>query len=220
MIGEVLDGIDGPGRYEDIVVRGVPLTVYRYEALSEAIRQAGDFYEADILDELREMYPTQRTIVDVGANIGNHSAYWSAFVPNTAIHAFEPVPDNYELLLLNAPDAVCHPCALSWGRHRVAMKIDRVNMGRSSFSTLGDFWTTARALDSFHLEDVTLIKIDVEGVEAAVIGGAKETISQWHPALVVEDWNDSVGLYLADNDITGYRRTREWPGSNALWEWS
>ena len=99
--------------HEVVTVRGIPLTVYQTEAVSEVIRQTGDFYEAAILDELREMFPTQRTIVDVGANIGNHSAYWSAFVPHTAIHAFEPVPNNYELLIKNAPGAVCHPAALS-----------------------------------------------------------------------------------------------------------
>ena len=75
--------------HEVVTVRGIPLTVYQHEAVSEVIRQTGDFYEADILDELREMYPTQRTIVDVGANIGNHSAYWllGVFFETTVIQS-------------------------------------------------------------------------------------------------------------------------------------
>ncbi len=205
--------------HEVVTVRGIPLTVYQHEAVSEVIRQTGDFYEADILDELREMYPTQRTIVDVGANIGNHSAYWSAFVPNTAIHAFEPVPDNYELLLLNAPGAVCHPSALSDRTGRVAIQVDRVNMGRGYVTRHGEYKVIARQLDAFKLEDVTLIKLDVEGHEGKVLMGAWGTVGRWHPAIVVEDEWDAFGDHLMWAGISGYRRTREWPGHNDLWEW-
>ena len=121
--------------------------------MSEVIRQTGDFYEAAILDELREMYPEQRTIVDVGANIGNHAAYWQAFVPHTLLHCFEPIPDNYELLLLNAPGAVNHPCALSDVNGWLRMRLDPVNMGRSHVvNTRGDLKVNARRLDSFGLE--------------------------------------------------------------------
>jgi len=208
--------------HEVVTVRGIPLTVYQHEAVSEVIRQTGDFYEADILDELREMYPTQRTIVDVGANIGNHSAYWSAFVPNTAIHAFEPVPDNYELLVKNVPDAVCHPSALSERSGRLKIELDRVNMGRGHVVTMDAgpaLWVTARSLDAFGLDDVSLIKLDVEGHEGKVLGGAVWTIGHSHTAIVVEDEWDEVGDHLMWLGIKGYRKTREWPGHNDLWEW-
>ncbi len=205
--------------HEVVTVRGIPLTVYQHEAVSEVIRQTGDFYEADILDELREMFPTQRTIVDVGANIGNHSAYWSAFVPNTAIHAFEPVPDNYELLLKNAPSAVCHPSALSDHVGRVAITMDRQNMGRGQVTRHGDIKVTARTLDEFAMQDVSLIKIDVEGHELPVTLGARRTIGRWKPAIVVEDEFDDFAWHLLAAGLVGYRRTREWPGHNDLWEW-
>ena len=196
------------------------MTVYAQEAVSEVIRQTGDFYEADILDELREMYPVQRTIVDVGANIGNHAAYWSAFVPHTAMHCFEPVPDNYELLLLNAPGAVCHPAALSDVQGRVKMAADWQNMGRSHIARRGDFRVTTRTLDTFHLDDVSLLKIDVEGYEGKVLMGARRTVMRSHPAIVVEDEHDAFGDHLMWAGISGYRKTREWSGANDLWEWS
>lgn len=198
----------------------MPLTVYRYEAVSEAIRQAGDFYEADMLDELRERFPTQRTIVDVGANIGNHAAYWTAFVPHTELHAFEPVPDNYELLLLNAPGAVCHPSALSDDTRRVAMAVDWQNMGRSHVARHGEYKVVARTLDSFGLDDVTLVKIDTEGHERQIVFGARQTIARCHPAIVVEDELGWFDHYLRAAGIDGYRQTSEWAGANALWEWA
>lgn len=204
-------------------LRGIRLALYQYEAVSEAIRQAGDFYEAVILDELRERFPVQRTIVDVGANVGNHSAYWSAFVPHTAIHAFEPVPSNYNILRLNLrgnPRAACHPTALSNCIGWALMEIDNVNMGRSRLAAGGTIRVAVASLDSFELEDVTLIKIDAEGHEPHVLAGARHTVARWHPAILVEDNDGRFDDHLAEAGVEGYRRTREWAGANSLWEWS
>jgi FkbM family methyltransferase len=41
-------------------------------------------------------------------------------------------------------------------------------------------------LDSYELLDISLIKIDVEGHEAAVLGGAVRTIERERPTLIVE----------------------------------
>ncbi|GGH17223.1 hypothetical protein GCM10007036_18510 [Alsobacter metallidurans] len=46
--------------------------------------------------------------------------------------------------------------------------------------------TPVRRLDAWRLDDVAVIKIDVEGHEAAVLAGARETILRNRPALVVE----------------------------------
>jgi FkbM family methyltransferase len=43
-----------------------------------------------------------------------------------------------------------------------------------------------RTLDSFSLNDVNLIKIDVEGLELEVLRGARETLARCRPAIVVE----------------------------------
>jgi hypothetical protein len=41
-------------------------------------------------------------------------------------------------------------------------------------------------LDDFAFEDVSLIKIDVEGHERSVIAGARRTIERWRPTFIVE----------------------------------
>jgi len=43
-----------------------------------------------------------------------------------------------------------------------------------------------RALDSYRLDDVVFIKIDVEGHEEAVLAGAGETLSRAKPVLLIE----------------------------------
>ena len=100
------------------------------------------------------------------------------------------------------------------------MAADWQNMGRSHIARRGDFRVTTRTLDTFHLDDVSLIKIDVEGYEGKVLMGARLTVERSHPAIVVEDEYDAFGDHLMWAGLTGYRKTREWPGANDLWEWS
>lgn len=203
-------------------LRGVKLALYQYEAVSEAIRQAGDFYEAAILDELRERLPWHRTIVDAGANIGNHSAYWSAFVPHDRLLAFEPIESNYRLLCLNVAGnarATCYQAALSDKAGHLQMQLDEVNMGRSRIVPDGPIDVRAMTLDSLRLRDVTLLKIDTEGHELRVLAGALRTIARCHPAILVEDESGRFGEGLAEAGFA-YRETRSWPGANHLWEWA
>lgn len=48
-----------------------------------------------------------------------------------------------------------------------------------------------RSLDSYHLQNVTAMKIDVEGMEAQVVAGAKETIQRDRPILYIEIFKSS-----------------------------
>lgn len=43
-----------------------------------------------------------------------------------------------------------------------------------------------RSLDSYGFDNVTFIKIDVEGHEESVLAGARETLERCHPTLLVE----------------------------------
>jgi FkbM family methyltransferase len=45
-----------------------------------------------------------------------------------------------------------------------------------------------RTLDSFRLENVGCIKIDVEGFEKEVLMGSTETIRRWKPTILFESW--------------------------------
>jgi hypothetical protein len=49
-----------------------------------------------------------------------------------------------------------------------------------------------RTLDSFHFEDITLLKIDVEGSELDVLKGGVETIKTFRPAIWIEMHQDEV----------------------------
>ena len=198
-------------------VRGVRVYLYEHEAVCSAILAAEDFYEAAILDDLAKRYPTHATIVDVGAHIGNHTIYWSAFVPHDAIYAFEPVPTNYALLLANTadkPGVRTIRAALSDHDGVERMELDPVNMGRCRIDRDGPLPVAVMRLDDLDLVGVTLIKVDVEGHQAEVLAGARSTILRGRPVLLVEDGEGTAEDALAGLD---YRLEASYPGSNDLW---
>lgn len=199
--------------------------------VSDHIRTTLDFWEADILDELRERLATMRpgVLVDVGAMIGNHTAYLASFVEHTAIHAFEPAPINVGLLRINVSHfrkVVIHPVALSDRRQRLAMSVERGNRGHavvlatdpwSEPDKVETVWEVdAMALDELELDDVRLIKIDVEWHEPQVLAGAQATIERCHPLIVIEDWKHEYGALLP-----GYRLAKSWEQEHQtfLYEW-
>lgn len=168
--------------------------------VSDAIRATGTWYEAAILEELDRRLPDRGTIVDAGAMIGNHTRFLALAKPHATVLAFEPFGPNLELLRANTADlanVVVRPWALSdRARLAVPMAADPKNLGHVAIietdpwpqpgmmATLAD----AVALDAFELDDVTLLKVDVEWHEPQVLAGAVRTIERWRPLIVIEDW--------------------------------
>ena len=177
--------------------------------VSDVIRETGDFYEAAILDYLLRTFTRVGAIVDVGAMIGNHTVYFATYLPHSIVHAFEPLAANLTLLRTNVADlnVKVHPLALSDHDGTVRLEVpDRTNYGHAVIGSDGEV-VQARPLDAFAFLDVSLIKIDVEGHEAQVLAGAKETIARCQPWLVVEDWS---GPHPPD----GYRLQRSWEATH------
>jgi FkbM family methyltransferase len=219
-------------------VRGVPLALHQSpDYVSDHIRRTGEFYEADVLDAIRDRLWAQTArgrepgvLVDAGAMIGNHTVYLAEFAPHSAIHAFEPAPVNLGLLKVNTAhyrNVHVHTIALSDKAGRLAMSVHRENRGHATVAAT-DPWpepdavdtvweADARTLDSYGFEDVRLIKIDVEWHEPQVLAGAAVTIERWHPLIVIEDWGNVYGSLLP-----GYRLAAEWEQAHQtfLYEWA
>jgi FkbM family methyltransferase len=184
------------------VIRGVNLELHpQGEALSDHIRRENDFFEAEILDYLAEYHRKQKTIVDIGANIGNHSVYFANFLEYENILCFEPIPANFDLLRKNMapyPNVGLAEMAVSDMTHSISMRENRGNMGASSVHIEGEIRVLSTSLDRIGLQDVTLMKIDVEGHEPQVLDGAMETMYRCHPLILIEDWENKYDGLLKD----------------------
>lgn len=134
-------------------------------------------------------------VLDVGANIGVYTVV--AARKGARVVAFEPNPEAratlHENLILNEIDDEVRisPNALAdfSGPARFTTNLEECNHLNDVAAGAGEL-VTVRELDSLEWVDkpVTLIKIDVEGFDEAVLRGARRTLLRDRPVLIIETW--------------------------------
>lgn len=174
------------------------LGIFAFEHVGQHIELSGA-YEKDELEAFFSWAEAVRpgvfaggSALDVGANVGNHAVRFSRKFRE--VTAFEPMAETYGLLAYNARLAGnlrCHRVAISDADGAAQLRVVEANRGASRIEPSGGSGletVVMRRLDSFAGEcrDVRLIKIDVEGHEAAVIEGAKAIIARDRPLIVLE----------------------------------
>jgi FkbM family methyltransferase len=137
-------------------------------------------------------------VIEAGANIGAHTVHIANLVgAHGLVLAFEPQGAIYELLCANiALNELFHvrPYHGALGRDPGTIKVPVLDYGsESNFGGLSLSDSSAGedvplfALDSFALPALRMLKVDVEGMEAEVLSGARETIGRLRPILYVEN---------------------------------
>lgn len=136
--------------------------------------------------------------VDVGAHIGIHSLLVAA--SGYDVHAFEPHPANQRLLRcsrlvngnLTRAHLTLHPVALGETDGSLCMTFSEGNRGNTFLTTCTPDLphVDIRTLDAYWSEDmqgrqITLLKIDVEGYEAAALRGAHQMMTK-NPPLAIQ----------------------------------
>lgn len=166
----------------------------RPDHLFNYFSEHGDFYELDLLQEVRSLYRRGSHIIDVGANIGNHTVYFARMLAAKVL-AFEPFEQSREILLANVAANGCadlvriEPSALgdSPGRAR-AHSPNAANLGMVSVTADDAGELTIGRLDDYVTlgMDVSILKIDVEGGELPVLRGAARTLAICRPHVFAE----------------------------------
>lgn len=143
-------------------------------AIPELVDQ--DMYRVgDLVYSLRD---TDGPVLDCGAHIGVFSCVLAAHGLSNPIHAFEPEPANYELLVKNAqkyPTISTINKAVGCGEAQLCLT-DCGGTGRwSAVPRDGDGRASIRveAVDLYdyirNLDRVALLKLDLEGFEAEIL---------------------------------------------------
>lgn len=174
--------------------RGNKLICYANDAIGNAINASG-FYELTELNAVFSFFSPLHNefkdaeALDVGANIGNHSIYFSRFFG--CVRAFEPHPVTFEILNINAKlyhKIEAFNCGLSEVSGYVEMEENSTNLGGSRIVSHGSFKVKVCRLDDIDLNPskIKLIKLDVEGHEAAVLRGGSNLIAVAQPIILFE----------------------------------
>lgn len=140
------------------------------------------------------------TVVDVGANIGNHSLYFVKECKANKVIAFEPIKETFKILKKNIEinelkgRIIPYNCGIGDKNiNGFANGYNMANIGATSLREAMDGNIEIHTLDDFEIEDnIVLIKIDVEGFEGKVIKGALKTIERCHPIIMLESWENET----------------------------
>src|SRR6185369_12442055 len=163
---------------------GHPVVLHGFDGdhVTRTIQKNKNFYEAEMLGHITTLEPTN-SIVDVGANIGNHSVYFGLFTDAQEVIAIEPYPPAAKLLTINlaanklGSKVVQYNCAVGAKTGVVGLQPGkRSNMGNTKVVSGHDI-ELKRLDDIARNREVSIIKIDVEGYELEVVRGAIEIIS-------------------------------------------
>jgi hypothetical protein len=177
---------------------GVMLFNSRDQYVGASLDRYGEFAELEA-QLLSGLIKRGMLVVEVGANIGAHTVHLARLVgENGGVVAFEPQRVIYQMLCANLAlnglentDARC----LAVGAAAGEVMVPRVDYrGDTSFGAIpvsddnGDV-VEMIAIDNLMLPACHMIKIDVEGMEKQVLGGARQTITNFRPYLYVANGN-------------------------------
>lgn len=201
-------------------VTSVPITYNSLGHIKE-VEKHGKFFEYGMLEAIEKLPYRPGICMDIGANVGNHTVFFSKFCKFDDIHSYEPFNESFVLLCDNLSKNNCsnvwpHFFGISSKRGYVIMDTDKKNpswnkIDEKTWDKMSSDYPNKSKKNQVHAklttittkEKVALMKIDVEGHELEVIKGAYEVIEREKPELFIE-WHDGYEPIL--NSLPkGYR---------------
>jgi FkbM family methyltransferase len=136
-----------------------------------------------VLERLDKRAKRRGIVVDAGAFIGD-STEW--FAGNYQCITFEPQIDAFTCLIHNLPLETHFPYPVGNGE-TVDLKTETDGPGNlGSRAVIKGSTIKTMRLDDLGLDELALLKVDVEGSEPLVLDGAKDTIARCKPMVLVE----------------------------------
>ena len=176
-------------------------------------------YEPQTERFIRQNVKPGMTVLDIGANTGYMTILLADMVGALGqVHAFEPMPANYELLRKNVDtnglnQVHLHTFALSDRKGTATLHIDPGNDGGNTIGNVtGKGWSghsaisvATETLDEFlartGIRKVDFIKIDVEGSESLVFAGARKLLSRPDAPLIVCEVGDPAQRLVGTTEL-------------------
>jgi len=174
--------------------------------------QRGIFYEMGMLEAIRKEAKSG-TYLDVGANIGNHALYFEKFCNSDRVIAFEPL------------EQCLGPLKQTKKFNQLSFKIYETGLSDRSGKYETVIGPTAYSipvipLDDLGLDNVSIVKMDIEGMESLALRGMLRTLARCKPILFLEAHNDDE-IEKQKNVIStlGYQMSGRVWNATPTYEW-
>jgi FkbM family methyltransferase len=151
----------------------------------ERLMRANLWYEAELLQYI-EALALPGVYIDVGGYVGTHALFFAACCPAERVVTFEPRSQCHQLLRRNieANDlggkVELHTIGLADREESVTVRLDH-----------RDETFVCRPLDDVVRGPVSVMKLDVEGMEPRVLAGAQRILRESRPLIFAEANTDA-----------------------------
>ena len=192
-----------------ILQKMMGLQTYLYVFALYKIRTLrSDKKENDFFTFLSLMKDGKGDVLDIGANLGIMTVHLANSLPNTTIHAFEPMPTNVSILKriiskFNLKRTKIHEIALGdeTGTAKMVLPVNKntVMQGLSHIKHESiTEWNDGKEVDVpldkldniINGQVIQGIKIDVENFEYFALKGAERILTTHHPIIYAELWDN------------------------------
>lgn len=196
-----------------IVHRGVTLEVDPTEIIDISL-MIGNTFEPEVEARIEHVLGSGMTCIDIGANVGYHTLPMARLVGDTGhVIAIEPSPWALKRLARNLElnsELVSRVTVVDryLSDRTVTISVDiqssypmnaskaRREIMQLETATLDDL------VNSLALEQIHLIKVDVDGGEVDVLLGSRRTIERWKPQILLEVsphlWSHDAAVKMRD----------------------
>ena len=187
--------------FVEIELEGATYFIPKYARHRPACRKflSGKLYEKQThLSVAAFLKAFPGNIIHAGTFFGDMIPSFSAACgPDGLLYAFEPLLENYVLARLctdrnGLKNVLLFNCGL-------ADRIDRCSIssydetatthrgGSARITDRGDVSSVTLTIDSLHIDQVSVLQLDVEGFELKALSGGRETIERCRPLIMIED---------------------------------
>lgn len=195
-------------------------------------------WESHIISQIEKYLKPGTIAIDCGAYVGLHSMIMASRAKK--VFAIEMMPEHYKCLLDNVrandhQNIITIHCALG-NESKELVEIPDVNYsiaqnygGASLVARIRERVPAKRLLIAMRNldricssflegEKVSLIKIDVEGMEVDVLNGSRYMINKYRPVILIEIWRECLPAFYA-SDVYKYMKQinyefQEGPGTD------
>lgn len=197
----------------------VPLNVPRGMQIKNW--RQGRFYEAPFLEYLREHYHGG-TWIDAGSALGNHTLFMAKFCDCDKIVSIDPIRSSLQtqarILEMNGVQDRVHTIYTALSSWDGLGEMERFGPGVGHWQLIAGQSVPVSTLDSLGLENVTVLKLDIEGSELDALKGASTLLLQQQPAVFCEcNYKREIAAISAYLKSLGYSKTKR--GWHTMHEW-